>query len=156
MKDKHIKSNIFYNTLLIMILAIIYVFVFSDEGFIQINDKLELLEVKKEYLESLKQDIKQISVNIERLKSDKEYILSYAKTFGYIDKNNNEKIVRILRNETEESAALTPNTKEIKSNAQSNGRISMVSIIILISMIFFCLIFYIIIVTKKTDQKRYG
>jgi len=153
MKQKSVKSNIFYNIAILMIIIIGYVFIFSNKGFIQIKEKLELLESKKETLVRLKQDINQISKNVERLKSDKEYILSYAKTFGYIDKANNEKIIRILRNKS--IVNTSSQTKPVNVHKPPTGNINILSIIILASMIFSCLIFYIIVVTKKNNQ-RYG
>lgn len=134
-----------------MIIIIGYVFIFSSKGFIQIKEKFELLESKKETLTRLKQDINQISKNVERLKSDKEYILSYAKTFGYIDKANNEKIIRILRDESVVNRA--SQTKPVNVSKPATENINILSVIILASMIFSCLIFYIIVVTKKNNQR---
>ncbi len=154
MKQKSVKSNIFYNIAILMIAFIVYLFVFSNKGFVQIKEKTELLESKKETLKLLKIEINQISTNIERLKSDKEYILSYAKTFGYIDKANNEKIIRIVRDERIVNA--NSETKPVNIASQSTENISILSFIILASMISFCFIFYFIVVTKKSNQKRYG
>lgn len=153
MKQKSVKSNIFYNIIIFMIIIIGYVFIFSNKGFIQIKEKFELLENKKETKTLLKQDINQISKNVERLKSDKEYILSYAKTFGYIDKANNEKIIRILRDESIVNRGTQ--TKPVNVGKPATENINILSVIILASMMFSCLIFYIIVVTKKKNQ-RYG
>ena len=154
MKQKSVKSNIFYNIVILMIVFIVYLFVFSNKGFIQIKEKIELLETKKETLKLLNQEINQITTNVERLKSDKEYILSYAKTFGYIDKANNEKIIRILRDERIVSTNSEIKTVNIVSKPTEN--ISILSFVILASMIFSCFVFYFIVVTKKNNQKRYG
>ncbi|MBW5411054.1 septum formation initiator family protein, partial [Brachyspira hampsonii] len=79
-----IGSKIFYSIILVGIAFMVYVFVFSSKGFLTLDAKKIIIESKKKRVEELNRKKIQISNNIERLKTDKEYILSYAKTFGYL------------------------------------------------------------------------
>ena len=97
----------------------------------------------------------QLKTKIDRLKNDREYILSYAKTFGYLDKSKNEKIIKVIKNEKNNINAYNNNIKETeyteKSNKESYINVkAFISIAILISI---CVAFYILI-TKKNLLKH--
>ena len=140
-----IGSKIFYGIILVGIAFMVYIFVFSSKGFLTLDSKKILIENKKKRVEELNRRKIQISNNIERLKSDKEYILSYAKTFGYLDNTKNEKIIKIIKNEDEE----TKNTEVLSSSSsdikESDNYINIKGAIILASMIALCFITYLLI-----------
>lgn len=94
-----LKAGIFYGTILIGIIFTVFIFVFSPKGFNTLDSKKELLKIKKEKIAELNMQKIKLTNNIERLKSDREYILSYAKTFGYLDASKNEKIIKIIKDE---------------------------------------------------------
>ena len=147
-----ISSKIFYGIILVGIAFMVYVFVFSSKGFLTLDSKKILIENKKKRVEELNRRKIQISNNIERLKSDKEYILSYAKTFGYLDNTKNEKIIKIIKNEDEE----TKNTEVLSSSSdikESDNYINIKGAIILASMIALCFITYLLLINKNLLPK---
>ena len=147
-----IGSKIFYGIILVGIAFMVYVFVFSSKGFLTLDSKKILIENKKKRVEELNRRKIQISNNIERLKSDKEYILSYAKTFGYLDNTKNEKIIKIIKNEDEE----TKNTEVLSSSSdikESDNYINIKGAIILASMIALCFITYLLLINKNLLPK---
>ena len=94
-----VKAGIFYGIILIGIIFTVFIFVFSPKGFGNLDSKKELLKIRKEKIAELNREKIQITSNIERLKTDREYIISYAKTFGYLDSSKNEKIIKIIKDE---------------------------------------------------------
>ena len=151
-----IGSKIFYGIILVGIAFMVYVFVFSPKGFLTLDSKKILIENKKKRVKELNRRKIQISNNIERLKSDKEYILSYAKTFGYLDNTKNEKIIKIIKNEDEE----TKNTEVLSSSSssssdikESDNYINIKGAIILASMIALCFITYLLLINKNLLPK---
>ncbi|HJH55421.1 MAG TPA: septum formation initiator family protein, partial [Brachyspira hyodysenteriae] len=92
----------------------------------------------------------QISNNIERLKTDKEYILSYAKTFGYLDGSKNEKIIKIIKNDEE-----TKNTQSVLSSSikENDNYLNIRGALILALMIALCFITYLLLINKNLLPK---
>ena len=142
-----ISSKIFYGIILVGIAFMVYVFVFSPKGFLTLDAKKVIIETKKKKVEELNRRKIQISNNIERLKTDKEYILSYAKTFGYLDDTKNEKIIKIIKNEDEtKSAGEASISSDIKEN---DNYINIRGALILASMIALCFITYLLLINKN-------
>ena len=146
-----ISSKIFYGIILVGIAFMVYLFVFSPKGFLTVNAKKVIIETKKKKVEELNRRKIQISNNIERLKTDKEYILSYAKTFGYLDDTKNEKIIKIIKNEDEAKNTETLSaSSEIKEN---DNYINIRGALILASMIAICFITYLLLINKNLLPK---
>ncbi|MEI0493181.1 septum formation initiator family protein [Brachyspira intermedia] len=146
-----ISSKIFYGIILVGIAFMVYLFVFSPKGFLTLNAKKVIIETKKKKVEELNRRKIQISNNIERLKTDKEYILSYAKTFGYLDDTKNEKIIKIIKNEDEAKNTETLSaSSEIKEN---DNYINIRGALILASMIAICFITYLLLINKNLLPK---
>ena len=136
-----LKSRIFYATILIGVMFTVFIFVFSPKGFNNLNSKKELLKIRKEKISELNRQKTRLTNNIERLKTDREYILSYAKTFGYLDSAKNEKIIKIIKDEEAKDISTTStqkysSTKEININIKRIIILS-VTILILLSIIYF-------------------
>ena len=146
-----ISSKIFYGIILVGIAFMVYVFVYSPKGFHTLDAKKVIIETKKKKVEELNRRKIQISNNIERLKTDKEYILSYAKTFGYLDDTKNEKIIKIIKNEDEAKNTETLSaSSEIKEN---DNYINIRGALILASMIAICFITYLLLINKNLLPK---
>ena len=146
-----ISSKIFYGIILVGIAFMVYVFVFSSKGFLTLDAKKVIIENKRKKVEELNRRKIQISNNIERLKTDKEYILSYAKTFGYLDDTKNEKIIKIIKNEDEAKNTETLSaSSEIKEN---DNYINIRGALILASMIAICFITYLLLINKNLLPK---
>lgn len=146
-----ISSKIFYGIILVGIAFMVYLFVFSPKGFLTLDAKKVIIETKKKKVEELNRRKIQISNNIERLKTDKEYILSYAKTFGYLDDTKNEKIIKIIKNEDE-----TKNTEEVLASSEikeNDNYINIRGALILASMIAICFITYLLLINKNLLPK---
>ncbi|MEI0487485.1 septum formation initiator family protein [Brachyspira intermedia] len=146
-----ISSKIFYGIILVGIAFMVYVFIFSPKGFLTLDAKKVIIETKKKKVEELNRRKIQISNNIERLKTDKEYILSYAKTFGYLDDTKNEKIIKIIKNEDE-----TKNTEEMLASSdikENDNYINIRGALILASMIALCFITYLLLINKNLLPK---
>ncbi|MEI0702351.1 FtsB family cell division protein [Brachyspira intermedia] len=146
-----ISSKIFYGIILVGIAFMVYLFVFSPKGFLTLDAKKVIIETKKKKVEELNRRKIQISNNIERLKTDKEYILSYAKTFGYLDDTKNEKIIKIIKNEDE-----TKNTEEVLASSdikENDNYINIRGALILASMIALCFITYLLLINKNLLPK---
>ncbi len=136
-----LKAGIFYGTILIGIIFTVFIFVFSPKGFGNLDSKKELLEKRKEKIAELNRQKTRLTNNIERLKSDREYILSYAKTFGYLDSSKNEKIIKIIKDEEVKDISASPvqkysPNKEININVK---RVIILSFAVLIIFFIICL-----------------
>lgn len=136
-----LKAGIFYGTILIGIIFTVFIFVFSPKGFGNLDSKKELLEKRKEKIAELNRQKTRLTNNIERLKSDREYILSYAKTFGYLDSSKNEKIIKIIKDEEIKDISASPvqkysSNKEININVK---RVIILSFAVLIIFFIICL-----------------
>lgn len=136
-----LKAGIFYGTILIGIIFTVFIFVFSPKGFGNLDSKKELLEKRKEKIAELNRQKTRLTNNIERLKSDREYILSYAKTFGYLDSSKNEKIIKVIKDEEVKDISASPvqkysPNKEININVK---RVIILSFAVLIIFFIICL-----------------
>ena len=136
-----LKVGIFYGTILIGIIFTVFIFVFSPKGFGNLDSKKELLEKRKEKIAELNRQKTRLTNNIERLKSDREYILSYAKTFGYLDSSKNEKIIKVIKDEEVKDISASPvqkysPNKEININVK---RVIILSFAVLIIFFIICL-----------------
>lgn len=147
-----ISSKIFYCIILAGIAFTVYVFVFSSKGFLTLDNQKTLIENKKEKVEELNRRKSQISNNIVRLKTDREYILSYAKTFGYLDGTKNEKIIKIIKDE-ENTSDSTVSDNNIKKSYDNDNYINIKGALILALMIVLCFIFYLILLNKNILPK---
>ncbi|WP_300754081.1 septum formation initiator family protein [uncultured Brachyspira sp.] len=145
-----ISSKIFYCIILAGIAFTVYVFVFSSKGFLTLDNQKTLIENKKEKVEELNRKKSQISNNIVRLKTDREYILSYAKTFGYLDGTKNEKIIKIIKDEEDTSVSAVSDNKKSYDN---DNYINIKGALILALMIVLCFIFYLILLNKNILPK---
>lgn len=147
-----ISSKIFYCIVLACIAFTVYVFVFSPKGFLTLDSKKTVIENKKKRLDELNRKKVQITSNIERLKTDKEYILSYAKTFGYLDSTKNEKIIKIIKYEESEDLGRTSAVPP-KKEYENENHINIKGALILALMIVLCFIFYLILLNKNILPK---
>ncbi|CRF33749.1 hypothetical protein BRSU_1646 [Brachyspira suanatina] len=151
-----ISSKIFYGIILVGIAFMVYVFIFSPKGFLTLDAKKVIIETKKKKVEELNRRKIQISNNIERLKTDKEYILSYAKTFGYLDDTKNEKIIKIIKNDGERKN--TKNVSSLSDIKENDNYINIRGALILASMIALCFITYLLLINRnllpKLKKKR--
>lgn len=148
-----IGSKIFYGIILVGIAFMVYVFVFSSKGFLTLDAKKIIIESKRKKVEELNRRKIQISNNIERLKTDKEYILSYAKTFGYLDDTKNEKIIKIIRNDNNEEVKNADMQSLSNIKESDNYYINIKGALILASMIAVCFITYLLLINKNLLPK---
>ena len=139
-----LKAGIFYGTILIGIIFTVFIFVFSPKGFGNLDSKKELLEKRKEKIAELNRQKTRLTNNIERLKSDREYILSYAKTFGYLDSSKNEKIIKIIKDEEVKDISASP-VQKYSPNKEININVKRVIILSFAVLI----IFFIICVNRQ-------
>lgn len=157
LKNKTINARTFYIITFLLLLGLAYIFLLSPKSFLHIRQKISILNEKQTELKVLKNDMIQISNNIERLQTDKEYILSYAKTFGYLDKTHNEKIIKIIDNEENNKKKIIMNVNkkqtERKIISQAKEKINILGTAIVSLMIFVSIIFYILII-KKSNYKK--
>lgn len=93
-----IKAHLLYILIVAYVIILASYFLFGDTGVITINKKIVELEQIEDNVLILRAEIEQMKLNMERLKSDREYIISSAKSYGYLE-GRNEKVVRILNNE---------------------------------------------------------
>ena len=147
-----VSSKIFYCVILAGIAFMVYVFVFSSKGFIKLDSKKAVIENKRNRIEELNRKKIQISNNIERLKTDKEYILSYAKTFGYLDSSKNEKIIKIIKNEDNKNQTSISDIST-KRDYQNDNYVNIKGALILALIIVFCFVFYLILLNKNILPK---
>ena len=139
-----LKAGIFYGTILIGIIFTVFIFVFSPKGFGNLDSKKELLEKRKEKIAELNRQKTRLTNNIERLKSDREYILSYAKTFGYLDSSKNEKIIKVIKDEEVKDISASP-VQKYSPNKEININVKRVIILSFAVLI----IFFIICVNRQ-------
>lgn len=135
-----VKAGIFYGIILIGIIFTVFIFVFSPKGFNTIDSKKELLKIRKEKIAELNREKIQITSNIERLKTDREYILSYAKTFGYLDSSKNEKIIKIIKDEEVKDITPSP-VQKYSSDKEIDINVKRIIILSLAALILFFIIY---------------
>ena len=134
-----LKAGIFYGTIIIGIVFTVFIFVFSPKGFGNLDSKKELLEKRKEKIAELNRQKIRLTNNIERLKTDREYILSYAKTFGYLDSSKNEKIIKIIKDEEVKDISAAP-VQKYSSNKEININVKRIIILSFAVLVIFFII----------------
>lgn len=134
-----LKAGIFYGTIIIGIVFTVFIFVFSPKGFGNLDSKKELLEKRKEKIAELNRQKIRLTNNIERLKTDREYILSYAKTFGYLDSSKNEKIIKIIKDEEVKNISVST-VQKYSSNKEININVKRIIILSFAVLVIFFII----------------
>lgn len=150
-----LRAEIFYSIIVVGLLLIIFLFVFSSKGFVNIDKQREAVEKKREKIEELDRKKKQILNNIDRLTNDREYILSYAKTFGYLDSSKNEKIIKIIRDNNKDSYN-TYNSEEYVDNNTEMAAINSKGVIILAILLSISFVIYVLFVNRNIFIKKHG
>ncbi|MEI0611239.1 septum formation initiator family protein [Brachyspira pilosicoli] len=134
---------------------IIFLFVFSSKGFVNIDKQRQAVEKKRARIEELDRKKKQILNNIDRLTNDREYILSYAKTFGYLDSSKNEKIIKIIRDNNKDSYN-TYNSEEYVDNNTEMATINSKGVIILAIFLAISFIVYVLFANRHIFVKKHN
>lgn len=151
-----LRAEIFYSIIVVGLLLIIFLFVFSSKGFVNIDKQRQAVEKKREKIEELDRKKKQILNNIDRLTNDREYILSYAKTFGYLDSSKNEKIIKIIRDNNKDSYN-TYNSEEYVDNNTEMAAINSKGVIILAILLAISFVIYVLLfVNRNIFIKKHG
>ena len=150
-----LRAEIFYGIIVLGLALIIFLFVFSSKGFVNIDKQKQAVEKKKARIEELDRQKKKILNKIDRLTNDREYILSYAKTFGYLDSSKNEKIIKIIRNDNNKDSYY--NSEEYA--ADNNTEIAVINskgVIILAIFLAISFIIYILFVNRNIFVKKHS
>lgn len=150
-----LRAEIFYSIIVVGLLLIIFLFVFSSKGFVNIDKQRQAVEKKREKIEELDRKKKQILNNIDRLTNDREYILSYAKTFGYLDSSKNEKIIKIIRDNNKDFYN-TYNSEEYVDNNTEMAAINSKGVIILAILLAISFVIYVLFVNRNIFIKKHG
>lgn len=143
-----IKKNVFFSIVLFLLFTFVFTFVFSHRSFFNFEKKHKLIKMKKEEITALKIEIAQLNENINRLKTDREYVVSFAKTFGYIDKTKKEQIVRIVESPKNDTAYAVANNSKKDSKGVS---ISITASLILASLVILVIGSYLIVNFRKRN-----
>ena len=117
-------------------------------GIIIIEKKKDDLSNNKDRVEILNAEIKQINDDIKRFQTDREYLISSAKAYGYLEADK-EKIVMVLQDEN--IIADNNSTDTSMSNNQIYKSTNGFLIILLISI--FSIVIYIYIKSKIAANK---
>ena len=149
-----LRAEIFYGILVLGLVLIIFLFVFSSKGFVNIDKQKQALEKKRARIEELDRKKKKILNSIDRLTNDREYILSYAKTFGYLDSSKNEKIIKIIRNDNNKDYYY--NSEEYIEDATEMAAINSRGVIILAIFLAICFIIYVVFVNRHVFIKKHS
>lgn len=153
-----VKAGIYYLILTVLFSIFIFTFIFSSKSFFSIKNKEELLREKIKTTQSLQAEIKQTQQNILRLQTDREYIISYAKTFGYLDKTKNEKLIKIIdedQNISYEKVMFKEAVgKKIENIKPEDYKINITGILILSLLMAGSIGFYALVIHRQNIQKR--
>ncbi len=143
-----LKASIFYIIVIATIIATVVFF--TQKSLISLKEKEKALELKKEKIEELNRRKMQLTTKIDRLKNDREYILSYAKTFGYLDTSKNEKIIKIIRDEKSDINIYNNKKEDVEytDKSSSENYINVKALIAIAILITICFAFYILITRK--------
>ncbi|MEI0531456.1 septum formation initiator family protein [Brachyspira pilosicoli] len=136
-------------------MLMIFLFVFSSKGFVNIDKQKQAVEKKKARIEELDRKKKKILNNIDRLTNDREYILSYAKTFGYLDSSKNEKIVKILRDNDKDSYSVYSSEEYIENDSEM-AVINSKGVIILAIFLAISFVIYVLFVNRHIFIKKHS
>lgn len=151
-----LRAEIFYSIIVIGLLLIIFLFVFSSKGFVNIDKQRQAVEKKRARIEELDRKKKQILNNIDRLTNDREYILSYAKTFGYLDSSKNEKIIKIIRDNNKDSYNTYNSEEYVDNNNTEMAVINSKGVIILAIFLAISFIVYVLFVNRQIFIKKHS
>lgn len=151
-----LRAEIFYSIIVIGLLLIIFLFVFSSKGFVNIDKQRQAVEKKRTRIEELDRKKKQILNNIDRLTNDREYILSYAKTFGYLDSSKNEKIIKIIRDNNKDSYNTYNSQEYVSDNNTEMAVINSKGVIILAIFLAISFIVYVLFVNRQIFIKKHS
>nr|WP_219710018.1 septum formation initiator family protein [Brachyspira pilosicoli] len=151
-----LRAEIFYSIILVGLLLIIFLFVFSSKGFVNIDKQRQAVEKKRARIEELDRKKKQILNNIDRLTNDREYILSYAKTFGYLDSSKNEKIIKIIRDNNKDSYNTYNSEEYVDNNNTEMAVINSKGVIILAIFLAISFIVYVLFVNRQIFIKKHS
>ena len=150
-----LRAEIFYSIVVIGLMLMIFLFVFSSKGFVNIDKQKQAIEKKKARIEELDRKKKKILNNIDRLTNDREYILSYAKTFGYLDSSKNEKIVKILRDNNKDSYSVY-SSEEYIENDNEMAVINSKGVIILAIFLAISFTIYVLFANRHIFMKKHS
>ena len=151
-----LRAEIFYSIIVVGLLLIIFLFVFSSKGFVNIDKQRQAVEKKREKIEELDRKKKQILNNIDRLTNDREYILSYAKTFGYLDSSKNEKIIKIIRDNNKDFYNTYNSEEYVDNNNTEMAAINSKGVIILAILLAISFVIYVLFVNRNIFIKKHG
>lgn len=149
-----LRAEIFYGIIVLGLLLIIFLFVFSSKGFVNIDKQKQAVAKKKARIEELDRKKKKILNSIDRLTNDREYILSYAKTFGYLDTSKNEKIIKIIRNDNNKDYYY--NSEEYIEDDTEMAAINSRGVIILAIFLAISFIIYVLFVNRHIFIKKHN
>ena len=143
-----VKPQILYMTIVFYIVIIFSTIMLGTTGIIIIEKKKDDLRTNKDRIEILNAEIKQINDDIKRFQTDREYLISSAKAYGYLEADK-EKIVMVLQDEN--IIADNNSTDTSMSNNQIYKSTNGFLIILLISI--FSIVIYIYIKSKIAANK---
>ncbi|WP_157150671.1 septum formation initiator family protein [Brachyspira sp. SAP_772] len=149
-----LRAEIFYGIIVVGLALIIFLFVFSSKGFISIDKQKQAVEKKRARIEELDRKKKKILNTIDRLTNDREYILSYAKTFGYLDSSKNEKIIKIIRDNNDNNSYY--NSEEYVDNNTEMATINSRGVIILAIFLAISFAIYVLFVNRHMFIKKHS
>ncbi|TXJ46522.1 septum formation initiator family protein [Brachyspira pilosicoli] len=149
-----LRAEIFYGIVVVGLALIIFLFVFSSKGFVSVDKQKQTVEKKRAKIEELDRKKKKILNSIDRLTNDREYILSYAKTFGYLDTSKNEKIIKIIRNDNNKDFYY--NSEEYVDNNTEAAAINSRGVIILAIFLAISFAIYVLFVNRHIFIKKHA
>ncbi len=143
-----VKPQILYMTIVFYIVIIFSTIMLGTTGIIIIEKKKDDLRTNKDRIEILNAEIKQINDDIERFQTDREYLISSAKAYGYLEADK-EKIVMVLQDENiiADNNSIDTSMSNNQIHKSTNGFL----IILLISI--FSIVIYIYIKSKIAANK---
>ncbi len=120
-----IKAHFLYILIVFYATVLFVYFFFGDTGVFMIDQKVVELGNIEKSMSDLKAEISQMEKNVERLKTDREYVISSAKSYGYLE-GSNEKVVRILNNgvhtsENNNKSIMSDNKNSFLKNAHDKN-----------------------------------
>ena len=150
-----IRAEIFYGIVVVGLALIIFLFVFSSKGFVSVDKQKQAVEKKRAKIEELDRKKKKILNSIDRLTNDREYILSYAKTFGYLDSSKNEKIIKIIRDDNNKDDSYY-NLEEYVDNNREMATINSRGVIILAIFLAISFTIYVLFANRHIFMKKHS
>lgn len=149
-----LRAEIFYGIVVVGLALIIFLFVFSSKGFVSVDKQKQTVEKKRAKIEELDRKKKKILNSIDRLTNDREYILSYAKTFGYLDTSKNEKIIKIIRDNNNKDSY--NNSEEYIEDDTEMAAINSRGVIILAIFLAISFAIYVLFANRHIFMKKHS